>query len=91
MELNLYALRIQCGYRQHAARERVRMRVYARADAAKVENIIKRVQEEVVGQQSSVGATAGTQFTCFTSTKVLAAIAPKILLYCIAQVLALLG
>ena len=81
---------MQCGYRQHAARCRVRMRVYARADAAKVENIIKRVQEEVVGEQSSVGATAGTQFACFTSTKVLAAIA-KILLYSSAQVLALLG
>jgi hypothetical protein len=35
------------------------------------------VQEEVVGEQSSVGATAGAHFTRFTSTKLLALLGQK--------------
>jgi len=51
------AILLQCAYRQHLGVVRLRERIYERAEKAKIENIIKVVQHEFVGQVSTVDAT----------------------------------
>ena len=47
---------LQCAYRQHLGVIRHRERLYARAEAAQIHNIIKAVQKDI-GSQSTVDAT----------------------------------
>jgi hypothetical protein len=49
-------LLLQCAYRQHLGVRRFRDRLYERAEAAQIENIIKSVQKDI-GSQSTVDAT----------------------------------
>lgn len=50
------ALLLQCAYRQHLSVKRLRDRLYERAEAAQINNIIKAVQKDI-GSQSTVDAT----------------------------------
>ena len=49
-------LRLQCAYRQHLGVKQMQDRLNERADAARIENIIKHAQQ-TIGSQSTVGAT----------------------------------
>jgi hypothetical protein len=51
------AIFLQCAYRQHMGLMRLRERLYERAEKAQIQNIIKVVQRDFVGQLSTVDAT----------------------------------